>query len=450
MIKLTNPNYCATVIEIKNLVPLEGCDFVQAAIIMGNQVIVSKEVKIGDLGLFFPVECQLTNPFLKSNNLYRKSDLNLDSTKTGYFEENGRIRCVKFIGNKSEGLFMPIGSINNLGLLGTGLKGSDLDIDLKVGDEFNEIFGIEICRKYIIPRKTPGQPGSKQSRSAHKQAESKLIENQFRFHADTSQLYKNIHKVKPESLISITYKLHGTSGVSSRLLCKKKLNWFERLLKVLKVSVVDTTYDNIYSSRKVIKNPEINKNAQHYYNTDIWGLANSYLQDYLLDGMTLYYEIVGYLPTGGMIQENFDYGYKNPLNDNKFEIGVHCGIYIYRITYTSISGKVFEFSAKQVQDWCNKNGLNPVPELYYGFAKDIAYSEEGFNDSKFGEEFLEVIKQLYNEKDCYMCTNKVPEEGVVVRIEGLDLEAYKCKSTKFLEYETKSLDKGTSDIESEN
>lgn len=40
-----NKNYCATVVEIKTLVPLDGCDFVQAAIIMGNQVIVSKDVK---------------------------------------------------------------------------------------------------------------------------------------------------------------------------------------------------------------------------------------------------------------------------------------------------------------------------------------------------------------------------------------------------------------------
>lgn len=36
MIKLTNQNYNATVVEIKTLVPLENCDNVQAAIIMGK------------------------------------------------------------------------------------------------------------------------------------------------------------------------------------------------------------------------------------------------------------------------------------------------------------------------------------------------------------------------------------------------------------------------------
>ena len=37
----------------------------------------------------------------------------------------------------------------------------------------------------------------------------------------------------------------------------------------------------------------------------------------------------------------------------------------------------------------------------------------------------------------------------VVRIEGQDLEVFKCKSTKFLEYETKQLDKMEIDIENE-
>lgn len=48
-----------------------------------------------------------------------------------------------------------------------------------------------------------------------------------------------------------------------------------------------------------------------------------------------------------------------------------------------------------------------------------------------------------------MCKSKLPEEGCVVRIEGQDLEVFKCKSTKFLEYETKQLDKMEIDIENE-
>jgi hypothetical protein len=101
--KPINNNYCATVVEIKNIIPIDNCDNVVHTNIFGNSIIVSKDVKIGDIGLFFPLETKLSNDFLKCNNLYRKLELNIDQTKKGYFEENGRIRCVKFRGNKSEG-----------------------------------------------------------------------------------------------------------------------------------------------------------------------------------------------------------------------------------------------------------------------------------------------------------------------------------------------------------
>ena len=49
-----------------------------------------------------------------------------------------------------------------------------------------------------------------------------------------------------------------------------------------------------------------------------------------------------------------------------------------------------------------------------------------------------------------MCTNKVPEEGVVLRIEKNKFEAYKIKSVSFLERESSLLDKNVLDIESES
>ena len=63
------------------------------------------------------------------------------------------------------------------------------------------------------------------------------------------------------------------------------------------------------------------------------------------------------------------------------------------------------------------------------------------------EKFLATLKEKYNDKDCYICNNKVPEEGCVIRIEGLDFEAYKQKSNRFYERETKLLDKGEVNLE---
>lgn len=436
--KPKNENYAAIVVEIKTLTPLEKCDFVQGAIIMGNQVIVSKDVKVGDIGLYFPLECQLSKEYLSNNNLYSDSKLNIDSEKKGYFSENGRIRCQRFRGHKSEGLFMPLGSIGFVFKIG---EIKSLYDTFNLNDCFDELNETSICSKYIVKtNRTPGAPGSKSNKFT-KKYESKLIENQFSFHQDTSMLYRNLHRIDPNSLISITYKMHGTSGISSYILCKKKLNWKDKLAKFLGVNVNEQEYDYVYSSRKVIKNQELNPNAQHYYGEDIWGIVHKELESYLTKGLTLYYEIVGYLPNGGSIQKAYDYG----CEPSKHKI------YIYRITQTNIDGKVFEFSAKQVQDFCKKNALNSVPELYYEYAKNfMPYFGDQDNLENWRNDFLTAIKSKYNEKDCYMCSAKIPEEGCVIRIEGNEFEAYKQKSELFYQRETKELDKGISNIEDEN
>lgn len=274
-------------------------------------------------------------------------------------------------------------------------------------------------------------------------------------------LYKNLHRINPDSLISITYKVHGTSGISSYILCKRPIpfgekigaflhNIFTNIRTLGKQNFVlqEEEYDYIYASRKVIKNEELNPNAQHFYNEDIWKVAHDELKDFLQKGMTFYYEIVGYLPNGGMIQKDYDYGCQSFVDKSEHKI------FIYRITYTNVDGKVFEFSAKQVQDFCTKNGLTAVPQVYYGFAKGLAHQNklnpeftQYFTEIPWEEQFLSVIKEMFNEHDCYMCTKKVPEEGVVIRVEGPDFEAYKAKSNRFYERETKLLDQGVEDIE---
>lgn len=441
-----NINYVGQVVEIKTIVPLENRDKIVHAIIMGNKVITSVETKIGDIGIYFPVECELSHEYIKANNLYNKPELNADITLKGYFDTNKRIRCQKFGGYPSEGLFMPLSSLS---VLGINIS------ELSIGDVFDELDNVPICTKYIIKKSQGSGISNGSGKKARDPKNLKLIDNQFKFHLDTSMLFRNIHRIHPNNLISCSHKLHGTSSISSRLLCKKKLSWYEKGLKRLGLNIVDTCYDYLWSSRKVLKNVDLNPNANHFYKVDIWGVAHEELKEYLQEGLTFYFEIVGYTPQGGAIQScklgDFDYGCEPNVHKN----------YIYRITYTNVMGKVFEFSAKQVQDFCRDNGLNAVPELYYGYAKDfydeIVIDTKGnevklsdYDLNKWQEGFLNAVKKKYNEKDCYLCNNKVPEEGCVVRIEGTNCEVYKCKSRKFLEMETLDLDAGKIDIESEN
>lgn len=445
--KPINNNYCATVVEIKNIIPIENCDNVVHTNIFGNSIIVSKDVKVGDIGLFFPLETKLSNEFLKCNNLYRKQELNIDQTKKGYFEENGRIRCVKFRGNKSEGFFIPLNCIYNI-----FMDSGKLDLNWKkIGTEFDELNDIKICEKYIPKQfNLPSQGNGKQRNKNLVKKFNVLIDNQFRLHSDTSQLGKSIHRIKQDDIISITTKLHGTSGVSSLILCKRKLNLLEKFLIKLGIKIQDTEYKNIWSSRKVIKNQYVypkNEKIKHFYSEDIWSLANNRLKDYLQKGLTFYYEIVGYLPySSGYIQKGYDYGCK----EKEFDI------YIYRITYTNTDGKVFEWSMYQIQEFCKMNRLKAVPLLYYGYAKNLFNISflRSFDEEEDREEwqrhFLNKLKEEYLEKDSELNIKPMPEEGIVVRIEKNDLESYKLKSFRFFEYSTKLNDENYIDIEDIN
>jgi hypothetical protein len=449
--KVKDANYAAIVIEIKTIVALENCDNVQAAIILGNQVIIGKDITVGTIGLYFPLECQLSKEYMSINNLYRKNiGLNADPNSIGgYFEENGRIRCQKFRKNDSEGFFMPIKSVE--------FTGVNVD-ELKIGDEFDELNNIEICKKYVVKEsRVQGVSVPKEKGRMNIKMKDKLVDKQFKFHKDTILLYKNVDRINPETVVHISYKEHGSSSIVSNVLIKKELKWYEKALIKIGINIPDKEYGYIYSSGKPKSNlPKgivgkyVNKNGD-FYSDNIWKETFEYLKDFLTPGLSIYYEIVGYTRSGSMIQNGYNYGCKAPTSYETYTFGINYNIAIYRITMTNINGDAVEYSPKQVQFWCNKNGLPPVYELYYGYAKDLFMlgKNQVIPTEDFGTKFLELCKELYNNKDCFMCKSGVPEEGCVIRIDGLGFEAYKVKSSRFLDRETNQLDKGEINIEDE-
>ena len=55
--------------------------------------------------------------------------------------------------------------------------------------------------------------------------------------------------------------------------------------------------------------------------------------------------------------------------------------------------------------------------------------ERGTSEIIPKEELVKKLEKEYNEKDCFMCNNKVPEEGIVIRKDKLiGCESYKLKS----------------------
>jgi hypothetical protein len=422
-----NINYCVTVVEINKLVPVGKADRLQSAIILGNSVIVSKDIELGIKGLFFPLECQITDQFLSKHNLLREKEKNIDVTRAGFFELNGRVRAVNLRGSKSEGFFMPMTALHD--------DYKEL-IELPVGTDFDYLNDECICRKYVIKQKTQTNT-PKQSKSVNKF--SRLVDNQFNLHIDTMQAKKNFHRINPTDIISITDKWHGTSAVFSNALTNRTLKWHEKLLLKIGVKIETTEYGNVYSSRKVIKNKYINEGVTPgFYDADIWSIVNDDLQSLIPKGVSIYGEIVGYIPGSGKAIQG-GYAYNCQPNTYKF--------LVYRITNTTLDGHVTEYSWQQIKDFCNKYGLEHVKEFYYGYAKDL-YNYVPVDDEWNDIVLSQMIDDYNLEKECKY--NKgMPAEGIVIRADNLYLcEPMKLKSFAFLKHETSLLDSGEQDIES--
>jgi hypothetical protein len=448
--KKANTNYLAKIVKIEHFKPHTDPEVtrLKCCVIDGFNIICGIDSEPG-LYVYFPTACCLNPDFLKYANLYRHKELNADPEKSGMFEDNGRVKAIRLRGELSEGFILPavilenyILSVTNVNL--TCEEGTEFDIVEHDGKTF------WINKKYI-PKTAQKAPGSGTGKTAKQpKGIDKIIENQFRFHYDTTLIKKCPHVIKPNDLISITEKVHGTSGISAYVLCKQPLNWKQKIAKWLTGEEFNK-YDYLYSSRTVVKNKYYNKKASDgFYGVDVWKYADDILKPLLQKGMTIYYEIIGFLPNGGYIQKNYDYGYMPPKEGEKYEYKKHFGIAVYRITLTNPGGNVHEFSAREVQQWCYQMDVFPVREFYYGFAKDLypdINTEEHWNEN--------FLQRLANDKEFYMecnspiCSNKVPHEGLVIKIENMKSEAFKLKCFKFLDAEGKALDKGESNIEDE-
>lgn len=428
-IKQDHTNYRAKIVKIDNLQKHPNADKLKIAVVDFQRVIVGLNTEIGDLFVYFPLESQINAEFLSFVNGFSDSELNNDKEQKGFFSKKRRVKATRLRGELSEGYLHPVYSLNSFLLS----KGIDFNItESHVGVEFDSIGDLEFCTKYIVPVLSSN---NNQKKDKTIKVVDRLIDGQLRLHKDTDALKKNIHKINPEDFISVSYKIHGTNFTFAKVLCKKKLSLFEKILSKFGINIVNTEYDWCAASRRVVKSIEDNKSKNHYYDYDLWSEAMHGIKESIQDGITLYGEIAGFLPSGSYIQKDFDYG----CVPGKYRI------YIFRITYTNPTGKVFEFSRPQIERYCSKYELEPAPLFYYGRAKDM-YPEIDTNEH-WHENFLNRLISDYTEKDCFICRNKVPEEGIVIIPEKEDWNGFKLKSLRFLEKETQELNCEQSNIE---
>jgi hypothetical protein len=369
--------------------------------VVGHQVVVGLETKTGDLGIFFPPDGQLSLEYCESNRLLKKDG--------GYFDENRRVRAQKFRGERSEGLWMPLGS-----LIYTGV---DLDA-LSKGTLLTEANGRPVCNRYETQKTR--SVGQSKSRTHQKQNQY------FKKHYDTPQWRFFKDSIPDNAFISITEKLHGTSGRYGLVLCPTKPTLWQRLLGI----TPNPTYQYLLGTRNVVLDDTKRAAGTSYYGNEQFRL-DTVAGIELYEGEILYYEIVGYCGFGKPIMA------PQPVKDKELQktygpemaytygnVDGLCSIYVYRITRTSPEGVVTELSWNQVKQRCNELGIKYVPELeQYWFSRSHELGSPEYS--------LEYLVNYHTDGPSTLDSNHI-REGVVVRVESEHgTNWYKNKSFDF-------------------
>lgn len=414
-----NENYAATIVQIDKVVKLkankeamqQACDNVVGAPLLGFQAIVSKDTEPGTMGILFTAETQLSDDFVKNNNLYRHSEKNKDTDQAGYIEDNRRVKAVRFRGHKSSALFMPLTSL--------AYTGVDIE-DFEVGDVFDQLNGHEICKKFV--RKVVVPRTEKNKAKVFRRVDEKFLPE----HYDTDNYWRNKHAVKGNQQVIVTQKLHGTSIRIGNTIVIRKLKLIDRIAQKLGAQVVTKEFDHVYGSRKSIKDPN-NPNQNHFYEMDLYSEEGKKYDDLIPENFIVYGELIGWLPTGAAIQKNFTYQIPEGTNE----------LYVYRVAVVTNQGLLVDLSWEQVKEFCRDRELKHVPELWKGMHKYFDVDE--WIDKKYAEMGIKNAVPLAKESPV--------DEGVCVRVDGIAPYILKAKSPLFFEHETKMLDEETPDIE---
>jgi hypothetical protein len=438
---IKNPNYVATIIRVPALEDLEGLDNLRALKVFGMQALVGRDVQVGDVGVLFSTEVQLSEDFAKNNNLHRHSNLNVDPTKTGYLEDNRRVKAIKLRGHRSDSLFMGLEAFEYL-----GIKPSDFT----VGDTFDSINGHEILRKYVVKEPSVNKgPVAKIRR-----VDLKV----FPLHVDSENYWRNEHKIPQNAPIVVTQKLHGTSVRYGTVPVLREKPWYERLINKLGIPTQDHEYKFVVGSRMVVKSIDYDAESagkEHFYAEDLWSrwAKDHKLDELIPDGYLVYGELVGWTPDGAPIQKGYTYDVPEPVKVAPGVVSNYAELYVYRVATVTPSGVVTDLSWPAVKAFVHGIGLKTVPELFTRLHKDFDadalmdknyYAQLGWATLVYGEN-----PHLYD-VPVPLSDAKTVDEGVCVRYDGPNgIYILKAKSPIFLGHESRMLDEGGADLEAE-
>lgn len=437
--------HCGYVVKVEKLRPHTNADKLQIATFFGNDTCVNLETTLGDVGIYFPSDLQLSEEFCVENHMCRKKP---DGTPdTGYLEPDKRnIKAIKLRGEKSDGVFMPLSCL--------AYTGVNLD-DINVGDIITVVNGHEICKKYIPRGRNRNNFANGKGNKTRKKHVP--VAPLFTEHADTEQLAYNLGAFKPDDEIEITLKMHGTSQRTAYVPVLKgyKRTIWDKIFKREGTPIYD--WDYVSGTRRTVLDD---------WDGGVYG-SNAFRKQHhdklvgkLRKGEEIYYEVVGFTDNGTSIMGKgnnkklgkdfmkqygeetvFSYGCSpnglgEPVeywDEAKTRPAVcpkvpQSDLYVYRMTMTNEDGDVVEYSPDFMRYRCEQMGVKCVPVFWKGFLKE---PDDWCGDNWTPGEFAKMIAEQYYDGTDPIGKTHV-REGVVVRIINRPkFCAYKHKNYSF-------------------
>ena len=432
-------SYQAIVSKLDNVRPCPNADRLLLATVHNHQVIVGLDSKQGDQVLFFGADGQLSEVFAQANNLV--SYMEDGVKKGGFFAKNRRVRAQKLRGQLSEGYACSLDC-----LVKAGVPEADVS-KLKLGDQFTEISGVEICCKYETPATKQAQ---QKAGGGSKRRENKF----FPKHQDTSQLKHSIGNIEVGSLIYLTIKQHGTSGRYAHVLDEVlKPRWYHKLFRMKFPTAME--YQHLVGSRNVILGQPNDQNGGFYKTNDFRHACVNDMMHLLKKGEIVYGEIVGWceieksimpeVTTSSLKDKAFRKQYGDKMLFKYGQPNGTCKFYVYHIKRVLEDGTVTDLSWPQVRARSAELG---VPTVVESINHPLVYLGKGMVDvphriTTINEETGEAFKRLvYCETELVdLCTELAQgpdpldpshiKEGVALRIEGPQGNVYFVKQKSF-------------------
>ena len=404
------------VVKVEKLRPHTNADRLQVATFFGNDTCVGLDVKIGDIGVYFPTDLQLDYDFCVQNHLLRKL---VDGTPDkGYMDPNKRnVSTIKLRGEKSDGIYVNISDFDYC-------FDDDASKYLKIGDTISVVNGHP--RKKKVP-----------------------IAPLFTEHADTEQLAYNLGAFQAGDQIEITLKMHGTSQRTGYLPVFKgyKRSLLDKIMKRDGTPIYEWGYVS-GTRRTVLENFD-----GGFYGSNLFREQHSkFFEGKLHKGEEVYYEVVGFTDTGAPIMASAS---NKKLNDKAFikqygettTFSYDCEsaqseLYVYRMTMTNEDGDIVEYTPDFMRYRCEQMGCKTVPVMWKGFIPADEILEESYDcngewgnwktirKGSPGEWIMNIAEQYYAGPDPIGKTHT--REGVVVRIVNKPkFCAYKHKNFEF-------------------